>query len=89
MIHTVRERIQQESKALRQEVRERTMGYVIAALGLVAGLAWNDAVKAFIETVFPAGSNTLQAKFLYAALVTLIVVLVTVYLVRLFKKEEE
>ncbi|MDP2637161.1 MAG: DUF5654 family protein [bacterium] len=89
MIHTVRERIQRESKVLRQEVRERTVGYVIAALGLVAGLAWNDAMKGLIEVVFPGDSNTLQAKFLYAALVTLVVVLITAYLVRLFRKEEQ
>ena len=68
----------------RREVRERTAGYVTAALGLVAGLAWNEAIKSLIEEIFPIGANTLAAKFAYAILVTVIVVVCTVYLGRLF-----
>jgi uncharacterized membrane protein YidH (DUF202 family) len=77
-----------KKKTLREEARERTLGFVLAALGFVAGLAWNDAIKAFIEQVFPIGQNTLTAKFIYAILVTVVVVIVTVYLVRWVQKEE-
>lgn len=73
---------------LQQEVRERTLGYVIAAFGLVAGLAWNDAIKALIEYLFPLQENTLSAKIIYALLITLVVVICTIYLNRLFKKDE-
>jgi len=73
---------------IRQEVHERTLGYIIAAFGLVAGLAWNDAVKALIEYWFPLQENTLSAKIIYALLVTLVVVICTMYLNHLFKKDE-
>lgn len=51
---------------LKKELRGRTLGYVSAALGLVAGLAWNDAIRAAIETIFPLSKDTIMVKFLYA-----------------------
>lgn len=71
------------------EAREKISGYISAGFGLVAGLAWNDAIKELIETFFPNTSNTLVAKFGYAILVTLLAVIVTVYFVRLLKKRKE
>lgn len=73
---------------LAESVRKQVLTYIVAAFGLVAGLAWNEAIKALIEEIFPLGKDTLLAKFLYAILVTLIVVFITVYLVRFLKKEE-
>ena len=67
-----------------KEVRERTVGYIVAALSLIAGLAWNDAVKGLIEFVFPLKENTLSAKFIYAGTITIAVVALTVYLNKLF-----
>lgn len=67
---------------LASELRERTIGYVLTALGLVAGFAWNEAIKSLIEYVFPAAQNGLVAKFVYAGLITLAVVIVTRYLMR-------
>lgn len=75
-----------EEKDLKTEVREKVSGYISAGFGLVAGLAWNDAIKEFIETVFPQSGNTLVAKFSYAVIVTVLAVIVTVYFVRLIKK---
>lgn len=83
------EAVKEESARLRNEMRERTVGFIAAALGLVAGLAWNDAIKAGIEYLFPLGQNTLFAKFAYAIIVTLIAVVVTMSLVRFIKKEGE
>ena len=68
---------------IRSNVKEKTLSYILAAFGLVAGLAWNEAVKALIEYFYPASQNNLTAKFLYAILVTLIVVIISTYLVRL------
>lgn len=82
------EKIKQESQQLRAEVRQQTVGYILAGFGVVAGLAWNDAVKALIEYVFPLGQNTLLAKFIYAFLVTILVVVATVYLMRLTKSDD-
>ena len=43
------QKVKEEGKALKKEVRERTLGFITGGLGLVAGLAWNDAIKALID----------------------------------------
>lgn len=81
------QKIKSESAQLRQEVRQKTTDLILAAFGFVAGLAWNEAVKALIEEVFPAHNNSVWAKLTYALLVTLLVVLVSVYFVRTTAKD--
>lgn len=81
--------LKEERRRLRREVRERTFTYLVAAFGLVAGLAWNEAVKSLIDYFFPLSANTLFAKFVYAILITLIVVFVTVYLEKALKTDGE
>ena len=82
-------RLKDGSNAVRKEVQYQTVSYIAAALGLVAGLAWNEAIKAAIEYFFPLTKNTLWAKFAYAALITAAVVLISVYLIRFLGKKEE
>ena len=69
-----------------EEVRERTAGYIMAGFGFVAGLAWNDAIKSFIEHIFPLSSGAIAAKFVYAVLITVVIVIVGNYLLRADKK---
>ncbi len=73
---------------VRREARAQIIGYILAALGLVAGLAWNEAIKGFIEQFFK-GSGSLTAKFLYAIVITILVVIVSMGLLRLKPKDEE
>lgn len=73
---------------IEREVRERVVGYLTAALGLVAGLAWNDAISALIAHWFPIERNSILAKFIYAGAVTVVVVLITTYVVRLLRRSE-
>lgn len=80
--------IKEEGKELKKEVREKTLGYILAALGLVAGLSWNDTIKAFIEYIFPMAQNTLVAKLVYSVLITIVVVLVSVYMTKLFSEKK-
>lgn len=75
-----------ENEGIQRELQERTIGYVVGAFGIVAGLAWNDAIKAFIEYAVPLQQNTLILKFIYAIAVTVVVVLVTAYLTRVMHK---
>ncbi|GEM_PF-275002 len=83
------ERFREETRSLRTEVTAKIVGYIVAALGLVAGLAWNDAIKALIEAYFPQQENTVKAKFVYALLISLVVVTVSIYVSRLAKKEDK
>lgn len=80
-------KIKEESKNLRKEVREKTMGYITAAFGLIAGLAWNDAVKSLIELIFPAQANGVAAKFLYAVIITIIAVFAIVAITRVLQRD--
>ena len=64
------------------EIKERIVGYILAAFGFVAALAWNEAVKGLIETLFPLDHGSLLAKFIYAIFVTIIVVVVSIYLAK-------
>lgn len=68
-----------KSRDIRREIRNRTVGYILAALGLVAGLAWNDAIGALIRYLLPLDTQTLAAKFAYAVVITLVVVLAAWY----------
>jgi hypothetical protein len=68
-------------------VRDQTLSYITAAFGLVAGLAWNEAIKSAIENIFVLNQDSIWAKFIYAAILTLVLVAVTVYLNYLFKRE--
>lgn len=81
-------KIKEELAVIKKEAGSKISGYIVTALGLVAGLAWNDAVKSLIENFFPAKEQTVWAKFTYAALLTLIVVILSIYLVRLFNRED-
>jgi hypothetical protein len=71
-----------QEPGLRQRIREQTAGYLMAGLGFVAGLAWNDAVKGLLDQLFPLGRDTTLARFIYAIVVTVIVVVIGAYLVR-------
>ena len=58
---------------------------VTTAFGLVAGLAWNDAIQKLIESVMGAG-DALSGLFIYAIVVTIIAVVVTIILARIAAK---
>lgn len=79
------DKFREETKKIKQEVKKQTVGYILAALGLVAGLAWNEAIRALIDQFFP-GKNSLGAKFLYAVLITVIVVVLGIYLARISRE---
>lgn len=84
-----KEKKSKETKAsLKNEVRTKILGYVTAGFGLVASLAWNEAIKEAITLVFPQDQNSLIAKFLYATIVTVVVVVVGYYASTLFVKDE-
>ncbi len=89
IIDTKIKELKEEGKEIKKEILERMISYIIAAFGLVAGLAWNEAIKALIEYFFPVSKDTLLAKFIYAISMTLIVVIITVYLMKILKKKQK
>ena len=85
----IKDKIKNGSKEIKREIRQRTSGYILAAFGLVAALAWNDAIKALIEYFFPLNKNTVLIKFIYAVLITFIVVIISIYLTKLLSDKNE
>lgn len=85
----VKEKVKEEIKTVRKEVKDRTIGYIVTALGLVAGLAWNDAIKTLIEYYFPLNNQGqgVWVKIIYAAVLTVFVALFSLYLVKISKRE--
>ncbi len=73
---------------MRQAIKQQTIGYITAALGLVAGLAWNQAIQALINHFYPNANKSITAQFIYAVIITIVVVLLTTYMVGIFQKEE-
>ena len=67
---------------VRLEVIEKMSALASAGFGLVAALAWNDAIQSLVNMVFGT-ANGLIAKFVYALLITAIVVVITVHVGRL------
>jgi len=78
----------EKKAAIRRELREKTAGYILTALGLVAGLAWNDAISETIKHFFPLDTGGLIAKFTYAIIITIAIVLVSNSLLRVLAPKE-
>jgi len=66
---------------LRSEFLKTMLQLATAGFGLVAALAWNDAIQTAIKELLPTGSGAFS-KLLYALIVTAIAVLVTYFLGR-------
>lgn len=88
-MENIKDKIKNGSREIKKEIREKTSGYILAAFGLVAALAWNDAIKSLIEYFFPLNKNTVLIKFSYAVLITFIVVIISVYLRRLLSDKDD
>ena len=87
-MQSIKEKIKQRSKEIKREVGQKTASYILAAFGLVAALAWNEAIRGLIEYFFPVSKNTILVKFIYAAGLTFLVVIVSVYITRLLSDKE-
>lgn len=64
-----------KKKKVRDILIDKTTVLVISGFSLVAALAWNSAIQDLFKTFFKQ-SNGLIGQFLYAILVTVILVIV-------------
>jgi isocitrate/isopropylmalate dehydrogenase len=70
---------------MKAEILEKIAALITAAFGLVAALAWNGAIRAIFEAVFGSADN-ITAMLIYAVVVTIIAVLVTIWIARAVKR---
>ncbi len=60
------------------EILDKFSQLITTALGLVAALAWNDAIQTVFQQFLGSAGGALAAKIFYAVLVTFIVIFATV-----------
>ncbi len=72
----------QNLQKTKNQVFAQTATLINGAFALIAALAWNEAIKALIDRYVPAGSS-LYSKFLYALVLTTIVVLISMKLTKI------
>lgn len=72
---------------LRREVVEKMSSLATAAFGLVAALAWNNAIQAVFARFYkPGDSNAIWPLLAYAAVVTIVAVVVILVIGRMAGK---
>ena len=64
---------------------ETMLTLITAAFAFVAGLAWNEAIQKLIEEFYTAG-GAVTGLLIYAVIVTIVAVVVTVLLARIAGK---
>jgi hypothetical protein len=79
-------KVKNEVEEVKREFKERTLTLILGGFGLVAALAWNEAIKSLFETLLPK-SSALIGKFIYAIIVTGIVVFVSYLLKKVSEKK--
>ncbi len=76
-----------EEDRIHVQILEKTVTLMGAGMGLVAALAWNEAIKKLFVRIFgEQSSGDVVAMFIYAAVVTMVVVLVTLRLTKILEK---
>jgi hypothetical protein len=62
---------------LTAEILDKFSNLITTALGLVAALAWNEAIQLLFTQLLGQSGGALAAKFFYAVLITLVVIFAT------------
>ena len=71
--------------SFKMEVVEKIAALMTAAFGLIAALAWNEAIKALVAEFLTAGDE-LMGYLIYAIIVTIIAVIATILIARTANK---
>lgn len=75
----------------RRELLKQLITLSSAGFGVVAALAWNEAIQSFVDeyiTKYASVGSGILSKFIYALVITVIAVLVTYQLTRLVREKD-
>jgi len=81
--------LEDEKNRVERDLRKITVGYIVAAFGFVAGLAWRDLSMALVEYLFPMSKDTILAKFIYAIVISIILAFTSIYVLRFIGKPKK
>lgn len=76
---------EEKPTSVKQEILDKIAALVAAAFGLVAALAWNDAIKALFRELFGT-QDQVGPMVGYALVVTVIAVIITLFVARAASK---
>lgn len=71
------------------DFRKSTVFYILAGFTVTLGLAWNDAISSSITQYYPLKKDSLTAKFIYAIVLTVLVVLFARYIFKVDLSQNE
>jgi hypothetical protein len=74
-----------EVQKMKGQVMETITTLMTTAFGLIAALAWNEAIKAIILQYFQAGSG-IVGLLSYAVIITIIAIIATILIARAIAK---
>ena len=77
-----------KSDAFKVQLLETFASLITAAFGLVAALAWNEAIKQAVLEVF-GSDNSLAGLVVYAVIVTVLAVIMTLLIARALSKAKK
>ena len=81
-------KLEEEKRKIEDAFKRRVEGYLMTAFGIVAGLAWNEAVKDLMAYLLPMQKDTIFAKFLYAIIMTFVLILISLYVIRFINRSD-
>lgn len=77
-------------KELRKELIKQLVALSTSGFGLVAALAWNEAIQSFVkgylDPILSVGSGILS-RFIYAVIITVLAVFITYQLTKLVRED--
>lgn len=79
----------EKPRRISKEVLDKMITLLLGGFGFVAALAWNDAVQSLFNEFLPAKGAGVAMKFLYAAIITVIITLISLRLSRYAKNEKD
>ncbi len=74
-----------KNEEMKSQVSETIATLMTTAFGLIAALAWNEAIKAVILAYFPPQSG-ITGLLIYAVLITILAVVATLLIARVIAK---
>ena len=88
-LEKIKNGLKEEIKEAKREFKRKITTLILGGFGLVAALAWNEAIKSLFETLFPKKSNALIGKFIYALIITFVVVFLSLQLKKISEEKEK